>query len=121
MQNSMEILCKIRNIYHAIGNIERQLQEAHGICLNEGSLLACLDTHGKCTAGQIAQMLDLSASNTSKIIASMEKKGLVGRLRGNSDKRRMFFSLTPAGLDMLKSLSGQTEQAKQVLQEIKEL
>ena len=45
-----------------------------------------------------------TSSNNSKVIGSIEKKGLVERVIGTKDKRQMYFSLTPKGKELISSL-----------------
>lgn len=96
-QNPMEALCRIRDINRSINDFETEFHAEHGVKLNEGMLLCSLSKLGKCSAGQIAGLLGLSSSNSSKVTLSAEKKGLIERLVGENDKRRMFFRLTAKG------------------------
>jgi DNA-binding MarR family transcriptional regulator len=100
----MERLCKIRDIYRAIVEFENMFQERYGLGLNEGMLLCSLSKSEQISSGEIATCLGLSCSNASKIIASVEKKGLIQRSFGNSDKRQMYFSLTEKGREQLASI-----------------
>ena len=70
----------------------------------EGVLLCCLALHGELSSGEIAEMLRLTCSNTSKVIRSVEGKGFVIRKLGEEDKRQMYFSLTEAGRAELERL-----------------
>ncbi|MDL2252023.1 MarR family transcriptional regulator [Odoribacter sp. OttesenSCG-928-J03] len=102
----METLCQIRDIYRSIAEFEMQFEKVYDLCLNEGMLLCTLSKVEKLTSGQLAELMGLSLSNTSKVIKEVENKGLIMRLLGNTDKRQMYFSLTPAGkkkLDSIKS------------------
>ncbi|MDR2126295.1 MAG: MarR family transcriptional regulator [Prevotellaceae bacterium] len=93
----MDILCRIRDIYRAIVEFENMFQRRYGLGLNEGMLLCTLSKSGTCTSGEVASFLGLACSNTSKVIASAEKKGLIQRTLGNNDKRQMYFRLTEKG------------------------
>jgi DNA-binding MarR family transcriptional regulator len=101
----MERLCKIRDIYRAIFEFESAFQTRYGIGLNEGMLLCTLSKSEHNSSGEIAACLGLTCSNTSKIIASAEKKGLIQRALGDNDKRQMYFSLTEKGKEQLQSIS----------------
>ncbi len=93
----------MREIYRAIKDFETRFQQVHNLSLNEGMLLCNLNGRNH-TSSEIADILDLSASNTSKVIKSVEDKGLIERSLGKDDKRQMHFSLTPEGRKRLKNI-----------------
>lgn len=100
----MRTICRIRDIYRAIAQFEKQFQATYNLSMNEGMLLCSVSSKGVLTAGEIAEELGVTASNASKIITSVEKKGLIKRESGHSDKRRMNFSLTDEGLTMIEKI-----------------
>lgn len=93
----MEKLCKIRDLQRAVACFESRFEKQYGIGLNEGMLLCSLTNSGQLSSGEIAELLGLTPSNTSKVIKSVEEKGLIERVMGTADKRQMYFSLTPEG------------------------
>ena len=93
----MEKFCVIRNIYRSIVEYESQFEKLYHISLNEGMLLCSLAENGRLSSGEIASLLGLTASNTSKVIKASERKELIHRILGNTDKRQMYFSLTAEG------------------------
>lgn len=100
----METLCKIRDIQRAVHRFELDFEKLHGICLNEGMTLCSLSGAEKLSSGELGELLGLSPSNTSKVIRSVENKGLVKRIMGAEDKRQMYFSLTPEGGKLLSQI-----------------
>ncbi|MDR2126398.1 MAG: winged helix DNA-binding protein [Prevotellaceae bacterium] len=100
----MENLCKIRDIYRSIIEFENHFQSQYNLGLNEGMLLCAVNKSQRCSSSEIASMLGLTCSNTSKVIASAEKKGLLKRILGDSDKRQMYFTLTKKGNELLESM-----------------
>ena len=101
----MEMLCKIRDIYRSILAFEGKFEQQYGICLNEGMLLCSLSKPEQLSSGEIADLLGLTTSNTSKVIKSAECKGLIKRIMGEKDKRQMYFSLTDKGKECLLSIN----------------
>lgn len=97
-------LCKIRDVARVIAEFEQELQAEFGINLNEAMLLCSLKEQDNLSSGEISQLLTLKASNTSKVIGSVENKGFIERSSGKEDKRQMYFSLTQRGLDKIKSI-----------------
>lgn len=117
----MEPLCTIRDILRTISDFELKFQAKYNVGLNEGMLLCSLSKLKEASSGQIAEMLGLTTSNTSKVIASAEKKKLIKRSIGTEDKRQMYFSLTQGGKECLKNIKCDSEDIVHVINEIKEI
>ncbi len=102
----MSNLCKIRDIQRSVIAFEQDFIKCYGICLNEGMALCSINNSPdkELTSGELSEFLSLSASNTSKIISSMENKKLLKRTLGQKDKRQMYFSLTNQGKEMLSNI-----------------
>lgn len=96
-------LCQIRDVYRAIYDFEQKFQQTYDLCLNEGMLLCSLSA-GKYSSNELSEMLGLSHSNTSKVIKSIESKGLIKRMVGKTDKRQMYFTLTEQGKRTLQTI-----------------
>lgn len=111
-------LCSIRDIYRSIRNFEVEFQKLHDLSLNEGMLLCSLKEKTY-SSGEIAEMLGLTNSNTSKVIKSVEDKGFVKRMLGDGDKRQMYFCITDAGKNKLKEIKCESEKMNTVLSEIR--
>lgn len=96
-------LCRIRDVYRSIAVFEAEFENKYDICLNEGMLLCSLNGN-KYSSSELADVLGLTNSNTSKVIKSVEKKGLVKRNIGKDDKRQMYFTLSELGKVRLKNI-----------------
>ena len=114
----METLCKIRDVYRAIAEFEVQFTQMYDLSLNEGMLLGTLLNTPKLTSSEIAEALGLSASNTSKVIRSVEGKKLITRLIGKEDKRQMRFSLTTEGKNRISDIKNATFELSELLQQV---
>lgn len=114
----METLCKIRDVYRAIAEFEVQFTQMYDLSLNEGMLLCTLLNTPKLTSSEIAEALGLSASNTSKVIRSVEGKKLITRLIGKEDKRQMRFSLTTEGKNRISDIKNATFELSELLQQV---
>lgn len=90
-------MCRVRDIYRAITELENEMETAYGLNLNEAMLLCSLSEKHSMTAGEVGESLGLTQSNTSKVIRSLEKKNLLKRSLDKKDKRVMHFRLTKAG------------------------
>ena len=92
----MKRLCVIRDICRAISEYEQRFMSVHHLSLNEGMVLCSLK-EGRLSSGEIAKQINLTCSNTSKLIRAIEEKGYIERVLGVEDKRQMYFSLTKEG------------------------
>lgn len=101
-------LCLLRDIFRSIREFEIGFQEKYDLCLNEGMAICSLK-YGRMSSSDLADKLGLSASNMSKVIKSVEDKGLIKRSMGKEDKRQMYFMLSKQGEEKLLELS--TEEA----------
>ena len=73
-------ISKIREIFRVITAFECGLQEQIGLNINEAMLLCLLSESEKpMLAGEIAEKMGLTRSNTSKVIASLEQASLIRR------------------------------------------
>ena len=97
-------ICRIRDIYRAIIGMEQHFEQNYNLNLNEAMLLCTLHQSSQLTAGEIAEILAITCSNASKVIASAERQNLIRRQLGKVDKRKMLFSLTQEGAERLAAL-----------------
>ena len=108
-------ICRIRDTYRAIIAFEAYVEEHYDLNLNEAMLLFALSERTQMTAGEVAEALGLTHSNTSKVIASAERQRLIKRRMDKDDKRRMFFTLTPGGEERLATLKSDTMELPELL------
>ncbi len=111
----MEKLCKIRDIQRSVIAFEQQFEKRYGISLNEGMILCSLVKSERLSSGELGELLGLTASNISKVIASVEKKGLIERFMCKEDKRQMHFSLTSQGVQLISSIKCDEIQIPELL------
>ncbi|WP_092531018.1 MarR family winged helix-turn-helix transcriptional regulator [Amycolatopsis arida] len=81
------------------GALEAELRQRHGIGVSEFEALewlACRE-RGKCRGSELTEAVHLSQSAASRLIARMEKDGLVQRAMCEMDRRGIFVALTEAG------------------------
>lgn len=114
----MEKLCKIRDLQRAVNQFEVQFEKRYGICLNEGMALCSLSKNERLSSGEIGELLGLTLSNGSKVIRSVENKGLIRRVVGDRDKRQMYFSLTDRGRELLAGINYEEVETPELLKTI---
>lgn len=82
------------------GALECELQTKHGLGVSEFEALERLATGDpKCRGADLTDAVHLSQSATSRLVARMEREGLVERAMCELDRRGIFVSLTEAGLE----------------------
>ena len=113
-----QCICSIRRVYRAISAFENDMEKAFGLNINEAMLLCMLSETEYPSSSEIAGRMGLSHSNTSKVIASLEKKGYVSRHICQEDKRSMHFNLTQKGKDQLEKLNCRQIQLPECLQKL---
>lgn len=80
------------------GALECKLQEQHGIGVSEFEALERLATcDHKCRSADLTDAVHLSQSATSRLVARMEREGLVERAMCEMDRRGIFVTLTETG------------------------
>lgn len=117
---TMDKLCKIRDIQRAVNQFEQSFDKKYGISLNEGMALCSLLKQGCLSSGEIGELLGLTSSNNSKIMRSVESKGLVERVMGTKDRRQMYFSLTPEGKELISAITCEQVEISPLLQKLLE-
>jgi DNA-binding MarR family transcriptional regulator len=110
----MDFLCAIRDLQRAMVTYETNFLAAYTITLNEGMLLCCLSNQ-QLKASELAETIELTCSNCSKVIKSAEEKGLIQRTLGKEDKREMFFSLTDRGHQKIREIAESPISIPQVI------
>lgn len=81
------------------GRLECRLQERHGLGVTEFEALERLVNCvvGKCRAADLTEVVHLSQSATSRLVARLEREGLVQRALCESDRRGIFVVVTDEG------------------------
>lgn len=100
----METLYRIRDIRSELQLLERDFEHSHGVSFNEAMILCGLLDGKRMSSGEIGELIGQTRSNASKIIASVERKGLIERGIGSDDKRRMYFVLTDCGRELIETV-----------------
>lgn len=114
-------LCRIREIQREILHFETDFEHLFGISLNEGMALCSLRECGCLKSGDVCSRLGLTGSNTSKILRSIEDKGLVTRGLGETDHRQMIFSITDKGIALLDEIGQRDMEFPPLLRKITDI
>lgn len=112
----MDKLCKIRELQRAVAQFEASLAKLYGICLNEGMTLCTLIKNGPMTPGELGEQLGLTHSNISKVLRAAEDKELIEGRLCQQDRRRIYFSPTEKGRQLLAGIKSDQIETPELLQ-----
>ncbi len=108
-------ICVMRDLFAALSELEEGLSAAYGISLKEAMVL-CAVAGETVVAGVISERTGMTPSNTSKIIASLEKKDMLIRRLCDNDKRQMCFTLTRKAEECLQAIRCNGVEIPELLQ-----
>lgn len=105
----MDNLCirKIHQLFRAVVDFERILDERFSLNINELMLLCLLSERDCLLAGEIANYMNLTRSNASKVIASLERKGCIERKACSHDSRCQQCQITKAGKMLIEKINNE--------------
>lgn len=104
MENSADAaLVALRQILKATDDNVRQLATQSGLTASQLLVLQVLKTRGEILTGQLAHEVDLKQATISVMLDKMQTLGLIERRRSESDRRRVWVSITPAGQKAIES------------------
>jgi len=96
-------LCDIRQIMVGLRHFEQELKQATDLSLNE-ALCLCHTGKGLGEPGMMARELELSPSRLSRILESLEMKGLLERTISTEDRRSIMLQLSERGETIVEKL-----------------
>ena len=92
-----------------LGRRLRMERPAHDVSLLQLGVLAELNDGGPLTPGRLAAAQRVQPQSLTRVLASLEAAGLIGRQADPSDGRRALLALTEAGRDALRRDAGQRD------------
>jgi len=87
----------LRRIVQALALYSQELQKAYRLTSPQLWVLKALAADGPLRVGELARRLALRPSSLSLLLDRLEKRRLVRRGRGRTDRRSVEVSLTPQG------------------------
>jgi DNA-binding MarR family transcriptional regulator len=101
-----------RDLRQGVVRLARRLRtqrQEHGISPLGVSVLSRLHRHHSLTPRAIADGEHVAPQTLTRVLATLEERGLVMRQGDPSDGRQSLLEITPAGLDVLRQDSAQRE------------
>ena len=87
----------IKAAWHAIARMYNQQAVKHDITMSMGFVLLNINSEEGTPATKIAPLMGLEARSLTRLLKSMEEKGLIRREADDSDKRLVRITLTKEG------------------------
>ena len=114
-----ERLCALKGFLRAISILEEEIRGKYGLTLTE-ALCLCSIGGGCNAAGNLAEEVGISASRLSRLLSSLEAKGLVERRRRDDDRRNWTNAPTQAGDSLIARMKTEGVNLPQELERIAE-
>ncbi len=102
MDKSQEALVLLRQIIRSTDMQEKEISRLTGLTLPQLMTMQALRQVSPVTTGELAKEVSLTQATVTSILDRLEKKELVTRERGVEDKRKVWISLSPKGLELMK-------------------
>lgn len=97
-----DALIAIRRVLRATDSHAKDLGRATNLTTSQLLVLQSIADSGEMTVGEIAGEVKLAQASVTTIVDRLQSEGLVRRTRGDSDKRKVYVSVTETGFDLLK-------------------
>jgi DNA-binding MarR family transcriptional regulator len=102
-QPAAELATALRPSLLRLTRIVRNQRVDMSVTLTQLSAMGTLAKKGAMSAGDLAAFERVQPPSMTKVLASLEEKGLVTRGAHATDRRQVIIALTPAGADLLDS------------------
>ncbi|WP_067521301.1 MarR family winged helix-turn-helix transcriptional regulator [Endozoicomonas ascidiicola] len=102
MERSQNALILLRQIIRSTDMQDKEISRCTGLTLPQLMIMQTLRQSNQITTGELAKEMGITQATVTSILDRLEKKELIARERGAEDKRKVWISLTPEGLELLK-------------------
>ncbi len=96
------IIARFRAAYAELRCVGSERMIRNGLSMGHLHAMSVLERHGEMPMSGLADMLDVSLSNTTGLVDRMEERGLVERHRVSDDRRIVMVRITDQGRDALR-------------------
>ena len=96
-----QVLTSLRRVIRAIDLHSKQLVKTASVTGPQLRLLQMIRREGDATASELSEAMSLSQATVTSILDRLEDRGLLERIRSQTDKRKIHPRLTEAGEHLL--------------------
>ncbi|MAK61586.1 MAG: MarR family transcriptional regulator [Ponticaulis sp.] len=101
-ERSTQALIAIRQIQRKIEQSSRQLAKTGGLTPSQLKVLQMLaERNEELSVGWVSDQTRLKAATITSLVDRLEERGMVSRRRCDTDRRRVWIAIEPAGLEAL--------------------
>jgi len=100
-------------IEHGLQSTSKRMESTLGVTGPQRLVLKIVDSHPDLTARDLSRIVRLHPSTLTGILARLEVKGLIGRVRDLDDSRRIRLRVRPAARKFTRRSGGTIESAIQ--------
>ena len=97
------VLRAIRRLIHAADSHSKRVERSAGITVPQLVVLKTLRDGGETTTNTLAKRVSLSPPTLVPILDKLERRGLIVRRRGTTDRRNVFVDLTESGFQTIEA------------------
>jgi len=97
-----QVIAALRRITRAIDLHSRLLLQKNGLTIPQLAAMQGIQRLQPITVGALARDIHLGAATVTGILGRLEKRGLISRTRGASDRRSVVIQLTDEGAKMVR-------------------
>ncbi len=97
---------EVRASQRATDTVDELITEVLGINRTDSRCLDILEQHGRMSAGQLAQLSELSTGAVTAVVDRLERAGYARRVADPNDRRRVLVELTPRTQELAWELMG---------------
>ncbi|MBL3658820.1 MarR family winged helix-turn-helix transcriptional regulator [Fulvivirga sediminis] len=95
--------------------IRRSFSDSSSFSLTELQTIALINRNGKILPSELATKTKITTPSMSQILKKMEMRGIINRQSCDSDKRKVFISLSKAGKDIVEQARFSRNEALKTL------
>lgn len=96
-----QVLTSLRRVIRAIDLHSKQLVKTASVTGPQLRLLQMIRREGDATASELSEAMSLSQATVTSILDRLEDRGLLERIRSQTDKRKIHPRLTESGAHLL--------------------
>lgn len=96
------VVYKVRSVWHEIARMYNEMAVEYNSTMAAGFILLTINENEGTPVTKIAPRMGMEPNSLSRVLKSMQERGLVYRRKDGSDNRKVYICLTDYGIEMRK-------------------
>jgi DNA-binding MarR family transcriptional regulator len=96
------LVYKVRSVWHEIARMYNEMAAEYSSTMATGFILLTINEEEGTPVTHIAPRMGMEPNSLSRLLKTMQEKGLVVRRKDGSDNRKVYICLTEYGIEMRK-------------------